>query len=71
MGKTSGLATAIPLPKKEEKRLVQAEVNTDLWRAVEEEMQKDGTTIRSVMEYGFKVYLLHKNPAAAKALGIQ
>lgn len=70
MGKNSA-AVAIPLPKKEEKRLVQAEVNADLWRAVEAEMRNDDTTIRSVMEYGFKVYLMKKNPEAAKALGIQ
>lgn len=65
--------TPLPLPTSEKKRLVQAEVNTDLFDAVQSEMarRKPKIKIRQVLEWGMKAYLLQSNPKAAAALGIK
>ena len=67
----AGNTAAISLPRKEEKRLVQAEVNMDLWLAVDAQMKKDGIQIRQMVEFGLKSYLIAANPQAAKELGLK
>jgi hypothetical protein len=66
-------APALPLPTGERKRLVQAEVNHDLFDAVHAEMvrRKPKIKIRQVLEWGMRAYLLRANPKAAEALGIK
>ncbi len=66
-------APALPIPTSERKRLVQAEVNLDLFDAVHAEMirRKPKIKIRQVLEWGMKAYLLQANPKAAVALGIK
>lgn len=59
----------LPTPQKDEKRLIQAEVDISLFNAVEREMPK-GVKIRQVVEYGLKAYLLRTNPKEAERLGI-
>lgn len=66
-------ATAInlpPLPQNETKRLVQAEVNSELFTAVEKELARKKLKIRQVLEWGLSTYLLNTNPKAAAELGI-
>lgn len=60
----------LPLPQNEKKRLMQAEVNLDLFNAVHAEMDRQDLKIRQVMEWGLKVFLLHSNPEKARQLGI-
>ena len=60
----------LPMSKQTKKRLVQAEVSVDLFNAVDREIERDGLTIRQVLEWGFKAYLLVKNPKEAEKLGI-
>ena len=62
---------AIPLPFNEAKRLIQAEVNQELWEAVEREMAKRKVKIRQIMEWGLRGYLLETNPKEAEKLGIR
>lgn len=61
-----------PLPASvEQKRLVQAEVNRRLFTAIEKEIaRKKGLSIRKVMEWGLRAYLLNSNPEEAAKLGI-
>lgn len=61
----------LPIPKKEEKRLMQAEVNLDLFAAVEKEMERRNLKIRQVMEWGLQQFLLASNPKEAARLGIK
>ena len=56
----------LPLPHKKEKRLVQAEVDLELFTAVEKELKKQGLKIRDVTEWGLGQWLLKVNPEAAK-----
>lgn len=60
----------LPLPQTEKKRLMQAEVNLDLFTAVHKEMERRGLKIRNVMEWGLKAFLLSSNPKEAARLGI-
>jgi hypothetical protein len=61
----------LPLPQNEEKRLMQAEVNLDLFNAVHREMKRGDLKIRQVMEWGLKAFLLKANPKEAARLGIK
>jgi len=54
----------------EKKRLIQAEINLDLWKAVEATRKKGDYNIRKVMEFGLKAFLIRYNPEAAAQLGI-
>lgn len=60
----------LPLPQNEKKRLMQAEVNLDLFNAVSKEMERKGLKIRQVMEWGLRAYLKASNPKEASRLGI-
>jgi hypothetical protein len=60
----------LPLPNNEEKRLMQAEVNLPLFKAVHREMKRRDLTIRKVMEWALRSYLLATNPKEAAKLGI-
>lgn len=61
----------LPPSKRSEKRVLkQAQVNEELWKAVEKEASKDKYTDREVFEYGLKAFLLAKNPKEAARLGI-
>ena len=70
---TETLATknVIPLPTNEKKRLVQAEVNLELFEAVSVEIKNKNLKIRSVIEWGFQAFLLASNPKEAAKLGIK
>lgn len=61
----------LPIPRREEKRLMQAEVNQDLFTAVQKEMEKKGLKIREIMEWGLRAFLLTSNPKEAHKLGIK
>ena len=61
----------LPVPQKEEKRLMQAEVNLDLFTAVYNEMERRDLKIRQVMEFGLKAFLLATNKVEAERLGIK
>ncbi len=53
-----GLAAPhIPLPKKENKRLLQAEVNFELFNEAQKEMKKRGLKIRQVVEFGLSAFV--------------
>lgn len=69
---TSSAAVALPTPEAKitARKLVQAEVELDLRRAVMKEIDKKKLTIRQVVEWGLKAYLLQANPAKAAELGI-
>ncbi len=46
-----------PLPRPENKQLVQAEVNEDIYEQMQVEMKRSGITkIRTVIEYGIKCF---------------
>lgn len=62
-----------PLPntQKEKKRLMQAEVNLDLFKAARKEMRLRKINIRSLMEWGLRAFLLSCNPEEAARLGIE
>ena len=62
---------ALPLPQNEKKRLMQAEVNLDLFSAVHREMERKELKIRQVMEWGLRAFLLASNPKEAARLGIK
>jgi len=47
----------LPLPVTEKKRLMQAEVNLDLFNEVSKEMKTQGLKIRQVLEFGLKMFL--------------
>lgn len=47
----------LPLPVNEKKRLMQAEVNLDLFNEVSVEMKRQGLKIRQVMEFGLQAFL--------------
>lgn len=64
------MAAAIPLPTKRVKTLVQGLVDADVLDAVRAEADKQGVTIRSVVEWGIKQYLMTTNPQKAKDLGL-
>ncbi len=60
-----GLETQnIPLPTNEEKRLLQAEVNLELFNEAQKEMKKRGLKIRQVVEFGLSAFV--KASRAAK-----
>lgn len=61
----------LPVPQKEEKRLMQAEVNLDLFTSVYNEMERRDLKIRQVMEFGLKAFLLATNKDEAERLGIR
>lgn len=61
---------SLPLPQTEKKRLMQAEVNLELFNAVHKEMERRGLKIRNLMEWGLKAFLLQSNPREAARLGI-
>lgn len=46
-----------PLPKAEKRVLKQAEINEDLWREVEVEVNSQGITNREAFEYGLRCFL--------------
>lgn len=61
----------LPTPSKSKKKILrQAEIDLDLWQAVEREMKLRNDKIREAMTYGFQAYLLKTNPKAAEKLGI-
>lgn len=62
-----------PLPENEKKRLVQAQVNLDLFKAVYREMKRKNKKlkIRQVIEWGLGAYLLTVNPKEAARLGVK
>lgn len=60
----------IPMPKNEKKRLIQAEVNFEIYKAVEKEMVRRDLNIRETVEYSLKLFLAKTNPEIAKKLGI-
>lgn len=59
------------LPEKEEKRLMQAEVNIQLFLAAKKVMDEKGIKIRTVMEWGLKSFLLAYAAEEAKEMGIK
>lgn len=61
----------LPLPQNERKRLMQAEVNLELFNAVHREMERKDLKIRQVMEWGLRAFLLASNPKEAQRLGIK
>lgn len=61
---------AIPLPTHEMKQLVQAEINSELCKAVKAEVRRQKISLRAATEYGLKRWLLEVNPTEAKRLGI-
>jgi len=63
--------TTLPLPTKEKRRLIQAEINTELAEAVSEEARKHKTKFRQLIEWSLSNYLLETNPRKAKELGIR
>lgn len=67
---TSQQKSSIPLPKNDEKRLVQAEVNKELFDACHGEMKKKGLKIRQVLEFGLRSFLVQSNPQLAKKMGL-
>jgi glutathione peroxidase-family protein len=58
-----------PIPKgkkAEEKILIQAEVNKELFSAAKKAMEKNGgVTNREIIEWAFSSYLMNENPSAA------
>lgn len=64
------LGVGISIPEAEKKRLVQAEVNQELFDQASREMKKRKVKIRQIVEWGLLNYLADKNPSAAKKFGI-
>jgi hypothetical protein len=62
---------ALPLPQNEKKRLMQAEVNQELFDLVHKEMKRKDLKIRSIMEWGLRAFLLASNPKEAARFGIR
>lgn len=63
---------AVPLvTEPEKKRLIQAQVNLDLWNAVEATLKERKCNIRTAMEFGLRVFLAAHNPELATQLGIK
>lgn len=52
-------------------RLLQGDVDLEYFDAAEKEAKKYGMKKRQLMEWGLKTFLLMKNPAEAKRLGIK
>lgn len=61
--------SVLPLPTREEKRLVQAEVSAELFKTLSAEI-KGKYKMKEVIEWGMKQFLLSVNPDAATKLGI-
>lgn len=61
----------LPIPEVEEKKLMQAEINLDLYQAVEKERKVRELSKRKVLEWGLRAFLLTSNPKAARDLGIK
>ncbi len=61
----------VPIPQAPERKLLQAEVDLDLFEAVKKESKKHKLKIREVLTWGLQTFLLTTNPKAAKELGIQ
>ncbi len=58
--------------KSERKTLRQAEINDELWAAIEPILRKNGLTTRSLFEWGIRAYLwVASNPKKARDLGIK
>ncbi len=60
---------SLALPERERKIGVQAEINEDLINATKAEIRKNGYTIRQIMEWAFKSFLIQSNPETARKLG--
>lgn len=52
-------------------RLLQGDVDLEVYEAAERESKKYGMKKRQLMEWGLRTFLLLKNPAEAKRLGIK
>lgn len=70
MNKTQA-TPGLPKPDIGERRLVQAEIDQELFKAVEKEMKPLGLKIRQVIDFGFRAFLLKANPRIAAKLGIK
>ncbi len=68
---TMQVSAALPRSKSVEKRLAQAEINAELYNAVDREREKRKLTKQQVIEHGMKLFLLQANPAEAKRLGVK
>lgn len=68
--KMQAQSVPIPINTKKNIRLVQAEIDLALFLAVEKEIKDRGLNIKSVVEWGWKEFLIKTNPAAAKKIGI-
>lgn len=65
------LSAMLPLPRTEERALVQGEVNKALREAVRAEMVKRKLKWPEVIEWGLSVYLMNLNPEKAAELGLK
>lgn len=54
----------------EQKRYINTEINLDLFIAVYNELKKRRLTIRKVIEWGFKEFLIQTNETEARRLGL-
>lgn len=70
MRASNSVPTPLSLPAKEEKRLVQADVNQHLLEAAQKEMKIRKVKVRQVVEWALSMYLLATNPEEASRLGI-
>lgn len=70
MGNNHAKNMPLPLPTKEATHLVQADVNEELYSAVQKELKARKVKIRQVVEWALCNYLLATNPEEAKRLGI-
>lgn len=63
-----------PLPKSnrlEKKRLVQAEIDHNLFDVAEQIMKEKKLTIKDVMTWSFQLFVLRADPKEAARLGIK
>ena len=71
--KDEQMAVALELPQSQATRLVQAEVDLELFEAVQKELSRHKPKkikIRDAITWGLQAYLLKSNPDAAGKLGI-
>lgn len=63
-------ATILPIPKRTQTRSVQVGVNEELFTAVSKEAKKHKLSMRLVVEWGLKNFLISTNADEAIRLGL-
>ena len=60
----------VPVPLKDDRKLIQAEIRVDLHNAVSKLAKRHDMSIRHAVEFGLEYWLLQVDPVLAKSIGI-